>query len=129
VLPATSAEREGVQPVATAAANGGVRADVAVGTPVNFEVVVEAPPRGGKIVEVAWDFDGSGEYADAHDDVDGSSSSLRRSTTHAFDTPGTYFPVVRVVAERDGNVDAVLGRIENLARVRVVVSSPAQRPG
>jgi hypothetical protein len=122
VLPATAAEREGVQPVATATANGGVRADVEVGTPVTFEVVVEAPPRGGKIIEVAWDFDGSGEYADAHDEVDGSSSSLHLSITHTFDAPGTYFPAVRVVAERDGNVDATLGRMENLDRVRIVVT-------
>ena len=98
------------------------RADVEVGTPVTFEVVVDAPPRGGKIIEVAWDFDGSGEYADAHDEVDGSSSSLRLSTTHTFDAPGTYFPTVRVVTERDGNVVATLGRMENLDRVRVVVT-------
>jgi hypothetical protein len=122
VLPATAAERRGVQPVAEATANGGQRADVEVGTPVNFEVLVEAPPRGGKIIEVVWDFDRSGEYADPHDDVDGSSSSLRLTTTHTFDAPGTYFPAVRVVAERDGNVDATLGRMENLSRVRVVVT-------
>jgi hypothetical protein len=122
VLPATAAEREGVQPVATATADGSVLAEADVGQPVTFEVVVEAPPGGGKIIQVFWDFDGSGEYAFEHDEVDGSSSSLRLGTTHAFDAPGTYFPAVRVVAERDGNMDAVLGRMENLDRVRVVVT-------
>jgi hypothetical protein len=91
-------------------------------TCVTFKVVVEAPPRGGKIIEVARDFDGSGDYAFEHDEVDGSSSSLHLTTTHTFDALGTYFPSVRVVAERGGQVDATLGRIENLDRVRVVVS-------
>jgi hypothetical protein len=121
-LPPTAAEREGVQPLAVATANGGSRADVTAGTPVMFEVVAEAPPRGGKIIEVVWDFDGSGQYAFRHDDVDGSSASVTRSTSHTFDVPGTYFPAVRVTSERDGNVDATLGRMENLGRVRVVVT-------
>jgi hypothetical protein len=122
VLPASAAEREGVQPVATVTANGRERADVEVATPVTFEVVGEAPPRGGKIIEVAWDFDGSGEFAFRHEGVDGSSRSVHLTTTHAFDAPGTYFPAVRVVAERDGKVDAKLGRMENLDRVRVIVN-------
>jgi hypothetical protein len=122
VLPATAADREGVQPVATATADGHARAEVEVGAAVIFEVVVEAPPRGGKIIQVARDFDGSGENAFEHHEVDGSSSSLHLTTTHTFDAPGACFPAVRVVAERDGKVDATLARMENLARVRVVVS-------
>jgi hypothetical protein len=121
-LPATAAERHGVQPVATATANGGSCAEVAAGASVTFDVVAEAPPRGGKIIGVSWDFDGSGQFAFEHDGVDGSSASVRLTTAHAFDAPGTYFPAVRVVSERDGNVDATLGRMENLDRVRVVVS-------
>jgi hypothetical protein len=122
VLPATAAEREGVQPVATATADGTKRAEVKAGTAVTFDVLAEAPPRGGNIIDVAWDFDGSGQYGFVHDGVDGSSSSVKISTTHTFDAPGTYFPAVRVTSERDGNVDATLGRMENLDRVRVVVT-------
>ena len=36
--------------------------------------------------------------------------------------PGTYFPAVRVTAQRDGDPHATLFRVPNLARVRVVVS-------
>ena len=36
--------------------------------------------------------------------------------------PGTYFPVVRVVAQRDRDGDIPYARLRNLARVRVVVS-------
>ena len=121
-LPATAAERQGVQPVATATANGAPRAEVNAGTPVTFDVLAEAPPRGGKIIGVAWDFDGSGQFAFEHDGVDGSSSSVKLTTTHTFDAPGTYFPAVRVTSERDGLLDATLGRMENLDRVRVVVT-------
>ena len=56
------------------------------------------------------------------DGVDGSRASVRLETTHAFDTPGTYFPSVRVTAHRDGDVDAAHCRLLNLGRVRVVVS-------
>jgi hypothetical protein len=121
-LPAAAAERQGVQPVATASANGESSAEVAPGTSVTFDVLVEAPPRGGKIIDVVWDFDGSGQYAFRHENVDGSSTSMRLTTTHTFNTPGTYFPAVRVTSERDGSVDAILYRMENLDRVRVIVT-------
>ena len=52
----------------------------------------------------------------------GHSASVRLETTHVFDTPGTYFPSVRVTAHRDGDVDAADCRLLNLGRVRVVVS-------
>jgi hypothetical protein len=122
VLAPSATERQGVQPVATATANGGSRADVKAREPVTFEVLVETPPQGGRIVDVSWDFDGSGQFAFVHDGVDGSSSSVKLSTTYSFERSGTYFPAVRVVSERDGRLDATLGRMENLARVRVVVA-------
>jgi hypothetical protein len=122
VLAPSAAERQGVQPVATATVNGAVRAEVSAGSPVSFEVRAEAPPRGGTIIGVAWDFDGSGKFAFEHDGIDGSSASVKLATTHTFDTPRTYFPAVRVISERDGHVNAKLGRMENLDRVRVVVT-------
>jgi hypothetical protein len=121
VLAPTATERQGVQAVALAKANGGRRAEVKAGEPVTFELLAEAPPRGGKIIEISWDFDGSGQFDFTHEGVDGSSQSVTLTTTHAFAEAGTYFPAVRVISERDGHVDAKLGRMENLDRVRVVV--------
>jgi len=120
-LPAKAADRRGVQPVATAAVEGGRRIEVAAGTAVTFDVLAEAPPQGGCIIDVAWDFDGSGKFACAFA-VDGTSATVRLATTHTFDRPGTYFPAVRVTSERNGAMDATLGRMENLDRVRVVVT-------
>jgi hypothetical protein len=121
-LAPSATERGGVQPVVRAAANGSVRADVAIGEPVTLAVEADAPAGGGTIIGVEWDFDGTGAFPFAFSDVDGSHASVRLETTHAFDTPGTFYPCVRVTAHRDGDVDAAHCRLLNLGRVRVVVS-------
>ena len=122
-MPPTAAERRGVQPVVTTTANGGTgtRAEVKVGRKVTFAGTVEVPPGTGKVVSAQWDFDGVGSYK-----VTGkfklTDATGERATTisHAFAKPGTYFPALRVASQRspDGTAYA---RIENLARVRVVV--------
>jgi hypothetical protein len=119
-LPATAAERGGVQPLVSAAANGGVRAEVGVGEPVRLEMSAEVPVGAGTIVAADWDFDGWGSFPFAHD-VDGSQRSVSLSTTHSYDQPGTYFATARVFSHREGKVDAEFRRLPNVASVRVVV--------
>jgi hypothetical protein len=121
-LAPTAAERGGVQPVVLATANGSQRADVAAGEPVAFCLEAEAPRGGGTITRVEWDFDGTGAFPFVQEGVDGSSPSIRVETSHAYDTPGTYFPCARVTAHRGGDVDAVHCRLVNLGRARVVVA-------
>jgi hypothetical protein len=41
--------------------------------------------------------------------------------THRFDTPGTYFPALRGISQRQGDTATPFARIQNLGRVRVVV--------
>jgi hypothetical protein len=41
---------------------------------------------------------------------------------HAFSVPGTHFVTVRVRSERDGDASALFTRVDNIARVRVVVA-------
>jgi hypothetical protein len=120
-LPPTAAERGGIQPIATASANGGVRAEVGVGEAVELEVHAEVHPKAGTIISVRWDFDGSGTYPFTHDEVDGSSSSLTLNTSHAYERPGTYFVTALVESHRMGDVSAVHGRMETLGQARVVV--------
>lgn len=122
-LAPTAAERQGLQPLVAAWANGGERADVTVGEAVTLGVEAEATPFGGTLRSIAWDFDGSGTFADA-EAVDGSSTKARFERTHSFQAPGTYFPAVRVVSLRPGDGDGGPGPrgYENLARVRVVVA-------
>jgi hypothetical protein len=120
-LPATAARRKGVQPVMTLKANGGARATVRIGQPVKFFGVIEVSPNTGKVVRAEWDFEGEGNYpftGKFKPNASGERATLR--ATYSFSTRGTYFPALRAAAQRrpDGTPYA---RIENLARVRVVV--------
>ncbi len=119
-LPATAAERGGIQPIVRATANRVVRAEVSTGQPVELSVHAKVPSGAGQIVAVAWDFDGSGTYPFSHD-VDGTQSELTRSTSHSYESPGTYFVTARVTSHRTGDVAATNCLIENLSRARVVV--------
>jgi hypothetical protein len=119
-IPAAAAARGGIQPAVTASANGNARADVMVDGEVVFEVQAETPPGTGTIVQVAWDWDGTGKFPFRHE-VDGAASKVQLRTTHRYSVPGTYFATVRVASHRDGDVAARHRRCENLARVRVVV--------
>jgi hypothetical protein len=120
-VPTSAAERRGVQPVVHATANNGARADVLVGEEVAFEALAEVPVGAGALVKVEWDFEGAGDYPVVDTGADGAIDRYRSIVRHAFDTPGTYFPAVRVTAQRQGDTSTPHGRILNLGRVRVVV--------
>jgi hypothetical protein len=120
-VPPTAAERKGIQPVVTLIANGGARADVAVGQPVTFAGVIETPPNTGKVVGAEWDFEGSGDYPVTETLKDTQSTRVALTTTHTFTKPGTYFPVLRAASQRQGDAKTPYTRALNLSRVRVVV--------
>jgi hypothetical protein len=124
VLPATAAERRGIQPVVRVEADGGSRAEVAVGRPVAFSALIEVPPGGGTIVAAEWDFDGNGDYPvpEPFTNEDLSYTSMTLAREYTFTEPGTYFPALRATAQRLGQGDNPHGRIVNVGRVRVVVS-------
>jgi hypothetical protein len=121
-VPPTAAERKGIQPVATLKANNGERADIAVGETVTFTATVEMPPRAGKVVEAAWDFEGAKTFAVPAQLPKSPAARVTLKITHTFNKPGTYFPTLRVVGQRQGDVNTPYARIPNLARVRVVVN-------
>jgi hypothetical protein len=122
ILPDTAGERGGIQAVVSVSANGVSGAQVRVGEAVSLEVRAELPANVGTIVGVQWDFDGSGTYGFRHDDIDGSASDIKLSTTHSYDRPGTYFATALVHSHRDGDVGATSRRIPNLAQARIVVT-------
>jgi len=120
-LPATAAERGGIQPVVMVTANGGARAEVLVGEAVTVEVVGEVPPGTGSIIAIDWDLDGSGTFPRQEEGIDGTAAREVRSFTHSFSAPGTYFVTAKVFSHRDGDLAAKARRIPNLAQARVVV--------
>jgi hypothetical protein len=120
-LPATAKERGGIQPVMSVSANGSRRAEVGVGEEVTLTVHAEVPPGAGTIVDVEWDFDGTGTFP-YHHQVDGTASELTLSVTHAYDRPGRFFASARVSSHRDGDLSATTRRIPNVAQARVIVT-------
>ena len=119
-VPATAAARKGIQPVVELKANGGQRAEVAVGQPVTFTATIETPPKTGQIVAAEWDFEGIGNYPDIEKLTD-IKPSVTLKVTHTFSKLGTYFPVLRASSQREGDPKTPYSRVQNLARVRVVV--------
>ena len=120
-VPATAPQRGGIQPVIDLQANGGLRTQVRINQPVRFTATIEAPPNTGKVVAAEWDFEGTGDYP-SPEPIDTPQSVVRLSTTHSFASPGTYFAVLRATSQRQGDMTTPYGRIQNIARVRVVVT-------
>jgi hypothetical protein len=119
-LPPDATARKGIQPVIELRANGRVRAEVKVNEPVAFTAIIEVPPNAGKVVAAEWDFEGAGDYPLAVR-LDTPQSVVSLSTTHSYSDPGTYFAVLRAASQRHGEVKTPYARIQNLARVRIVV--------
>src|SRR5262249_8691801 len=101
-VPPAAAARAGIQPVVSLTANGAARADVVAGTPVTFTAVIEVPPNTGKVIAAEWDFEGVGNYP-AVATLDVNASRVTLTATHSFSKPGTYFPVLRAVSQREGD--------------------------
>ena len=125
-LAATAIDRHGVQPVVSLNAKGsagtspGQTVEVAAGEPVSFFVNAMTPAGAGEIVKVEWDFESRGKF-EAHATTLRPGRAVKVSATHIFAQPGTYFSVVRVTSQRDGDTRSPFGLVQNLAAVRVVI--------
>ncbi|HEY2582838.1 MAG TPA: hypothetical protein VGI43_13575 [Mucilaginibacter sp.] len=119
VVPGTAPERKGIQPIIKLKANGGKRSEVKVGDPVSFTAEVEVPSNTGKLISAEWDFEGTGTFPTAKKFTP--NSKIRLKTSHAYSKPGTYFAILRVASQRQGDAKTPYTRIQNLERVRVVV--------
>jgi hypothetical protein len=120
-VPDTATERRGPQAVVRTTANGGERAEVAVGDTVRFEARIDVPVGAGGIVGIEWDFEGTGEFPVDEAGLDPALATYTSTVEHAFTEPGTYFPAVRVTNQRAVDFGTEHCRIFNLGRVRVVV--------
>ena len=119
MVPADAARRRGIQPVVSLTVDGDVRADVAVGDVITCRATAEVPEGAGVIVAVEWDIDGAGSFPIAESIAP--AERVDASRQFSFAAPGVYFPTVRVAAHRNGDRTSPYARVQNLARVRVVV--------
>jgi hypothetical protein len=124
IVPPTAAARHGIQPVVTLTIPGGTkngeRSDIAAGQTVSFKGTIDVPPGTGTVIAAEWDFEGAGTFA-VQSPVKPGRRFVTVSISHRFDVPGTYFPALRGISQRQGDRKTAFGRIQNLGRVRVVV--------
>ncbi len=121
VLADTAAVRRGIQALVSVSANGAKRAVVKPGEEVSFSATVEMPPGAGEIVSAEWDFDGAGTFAVKANIPATLGPNIEINGSYSFAEPGTYFPVLRVESQREGDSNTPYALIPNLGRVRVVV--------
>ncbi len=127
VVPADAAARKGIQPVVqlgvgiTADGEFSERVEVSAGETVCFSAAVAVPPGMGSVVSAEWDFAGSGEFTQ-REDIPSPMETARFTASFTYHEAGTYFPALRVAAQRSGDSATAYGRVQNIALARVVVS-------
>lgn len=121
IVAPTAAERAGVQPVVSLSVKGGQRVEIKAGQSVTFRGRIAAPPGAGELVGADWDFDGSGSVA-ASSRLKPGAKKATVTIRHRFDQPGTSFVGLRGSARRADEAGQPWTRIDNIARVRVVVT-------
>lgn len=125
VTPNHAPDRKGIQASVTASVHGSKHIEAKAKEPLQFSALVEIPVNTGKLVEAAWDFDGSGEFKNQVDlsqalvSTDG--NQIEFSISHRFEKAGTYFPSLRIATQREGDSSTPFARIQNIDRVKVSV--------
>lgn len=122
IIPETAAERGGLQPVVNAYANGQKSVTVKAGEAVTFTAKIEAPPMTGTVTAAAWDYEGKNDFSSREELGREEDGSVTVRSTHRFEKPGTYFPVIKVQSNRMGTLDDIFTQCKNLDRVRVVIT-------
>jgi len=121
-VPETAEERGGLQPVVKAYADGKKCVTVKTGEEVAFTAVIDVPCEEDTVTAAAWDFEKTDDFSHECTLVRSENSqSVQVRTCHAFATPGTYFPVIKVKSCRKGREKDIFVQCKNLDRVRVIV--------
>ena len=119
VVPADAHARLGLQPTVDLTVRRSDTVTIKVGQQAVFHARVEAAPGTGTVAATAWDYEGDGIYVEQA--VKHPRATLQVQSKHRFTKPGVYYVALRVTVQRDG-VDGPYAKVENLDRVRVVVT-------
>ena len=126
IIPEKAQERHGIQASVEAKVNGKEQETIQKGVRLNFSGKVELPQSTGKLVYSAWDFDGSGEFKNIVDlsqaRISENGTQVEFSISHQFEQAGTYYPSLRIATQREGDSSTPFARIQNIDRVKVIVS-------
>ena len=92
------------------------------GEEVVFTAEAEVPDGAGSITEAKWSFEGEQEFTEMNEpELRDNGQRAAIQAKHTYEKPGTYFAVIRVASERNGNKKDIFTQVRNLERVRVVV--------
>jgi hypothetical protein len=123
--PETAADRRGIQAIVNASVNGRKHSELKTNETLQFLAKIEIPANTGKLVEAAWDFDGSGEFKNQVDlsnaKISENGTQVEFSISHQFEQAGTFFPSLRIATQREGDTATPFARIPNIDRVKVIV--------
>lgn len=122
IVPDKADERGGIQAIPVLTANGSKCAHVKAGDTVQFEVSAEVPKGAGGLTFVEWSFEGEMDFPEKGEwelTEDGSKGTAKAA--HVYGQPGTYFAVVRVKSERNGDKNQPFTQVRNIDRVRIIV--------
>ncbi|KFY26671.1 hypothetical protein V493_03942 [Pseudogymnoascus sp. VKM F-4281 (FW-2241)] len=112
--------RGAVQAIVSLDRGGSDRVVAAVGDAVTLTAHVSLPKHGAPVVEVGWDWFGSGNFTSKPLEAQ-KGGRVEVRDTYMYAVVGTYFPNVRVTTQRDGDAETEYLRVYNLGRARVVV--------
>ncbi len=121
-VPDDAMERGGIQAVVHLMANESTCARVKAGEDVFFCAKAEVPLGAGSLTSVEWSFEGDENFQEKGEwELRNGGQSGIANTIHRFEQPGTYFTVVRIKSEKNGDENALYTQIRNIGRVRVIV--------
>lgn len=125
-------KRYGMQALIDFKANGSRCVHVKVGEEVMFSIDVQVPENAGEVTEIAMTFEEDETVILTEDQLFPDICEVKRykedvicgakaEAVHKYEKPGTYFAVVRVKSQRNGDSSDIFTQVKNLERVRVIV--------
>ena len=120
-VPEHAKERGGLQPVVKATANGSKCAHVKEGEAVQLLAEAEVPDGVGAVTGIDWIFEDEKDFEESVAEISEGGKTAVSKVSYTYTKPGTYFAVVRVRSERNGDKGAIFTQVRNIDRVRIIV--------
>lgn len=120
-VPEHAVDRAGLQPVVHALVNGEKAVTVKSGETVTFTATIEVPKDGGCVTKAAWDYERTNDWSHTEELAVQEDGGASVTTTHVFEKPGVYYPVIKVQSSRTKTAEDIFVQCKNLDRVKVVV--------
>ena len=116
-------ERLGIQPVITLTANGNEYIKIKTGETVEFNAIIDLPPNSGSVTKVEWSFEHETDFPYHSNGIEYTESRCTAKASHTYTKDGTYFAVVKVSVNRNGDEKNNFTQVKNLSRARIIVAN------